>query len=319
MLIALALLTTSLLGVAATSTGASATYPGRDGKIAFVRANQVYTMTATGGSVTRLTTTGKNYRPHWSPNGTRISYINETSSGAKDVWVMTATGASKQRVTTTGDVTSVGAVWSPNGARLAFAKPDPQTFDIPVLWTVKSTSVFGAPTKVIAPRGDQGGECAQTDPEPVYVDRFIAWSATNVIAVLNGMDCQLDDAIYAYYPATGDYRQLDASGGDCCGYLEWTDLFYGPTGRLGRTERNLGDELESPDAPTRIRYPSSPSTPSTFISADGDTGGAPSPSGTYMALTNASSGTAQIFRANVNGSGRRLLTNGYQPDWQRVA
>jgi hypothetical protein len=31
---------------------------------------------------------------------------------------------------------------------------------------------------------------------------------------------------------------------------------------------------------------------------------------------NDANGTARIFIANPNGSGRRVLTNGYQPDWQ---
>jgi hypothetical protein len=318
LLTAVALVVTSVIGVAATATSAGATYPGHDGKIAFVRANQIYTMTSTGGSVTKLTTSGKNYRPHWSPDGKRIAYINETTGGAKDVWVMSATGTTKQRVTTTGDVTSAGAAWSPDGARLALAKPDADGFGS-VLNTIPSTSPFGAPTQVVAPHGDQGGWCEQTDPEPVYVDRFIAWSTDNVISVLNGWDCQLDHAIFAFHPASGDYQELVATGGDCCGYLQWTDLFYGPTGKLGLTEKNLGDELETPNAPTHVEYPYSPSAPSTFVSANNDTGGSPSPSGTYLALTHSSSGTAQVFRANVDGSGRRLLTNGYQPDWQRVA
>ena len=37
------------------------------GKLAFVRSNQIYTATTTGGAVRQLTTSGKNYRPHWSP------------------------------------------------------------------------------------------------------------------------------------------------------------------------------------------------------------------------------------------------------------
>ena len=63
------------------------------------------------------------------------------------------------------------------------------------------------------------------------------------------------------------------------------------------------------DAPSHIVYAG-------FTSLDGDTGGAPSPSGTYLALTNASSGTAKIIRAAADGSARRVLTTGYQPDWQ---
>jgi Tol biopolymer transport system component len=56
-----------------TATSANATYSGRDGKIAFVRANQIYSMSATGTTVVKLTPSGKNYRPRWSPmaNGSR--------------------------------------------------------------------------------------------------------------------------------------------------------------------------------------------------------------------------------------------------------
>ena len=43
------------------------------------------------------------------------------------------------------------------------------------------------------------------------------------------------------------------------------------------------------------------------------------PSGTYVALMNDADGSPGIVIANANGSGRRNLTTGYQPDWQRIA
>lgn len=73
-----------------------------------------------------------------------------------------------------------------------------------------------------------------------------------------------------------------------------------------------GDEIN----PTYIEYPG-------FTGKPGDTGGAPSPSGRYLALTNASSGSAKVYitkaNANANGSAGRLLTSGYQPDWQPLS
>ena len=310
-LVALVLVVASLLGATATAGSASATYAGKDGKIAFVRANQIYTMTSTGGSVTKLTSTGKNYRPKWSPDGQRIAYINETSSGAKNVWVMSATGRNKQRVTTTGDVTSAGAAWSPNGARLAFAKGT-DTYFSAYLYTVKSTSPFGAPTQVISTRSTNELCTGDGPGGPVPVDRYLAWSAGNTIAVYNHDTACPDDAIWLYFPATGEYRQLQVTGGACCGFLGWSDLFYGPSSEFGYSQANYGDEDQIPNPKPRIVYPG-------FASVKGDTGGSPSPSGRYMALTNASSGTAGVFRANVDGTGRQRLTDGYQPDWQRMS
>ena len=50
-----------------------------------------------------------------------------------------------------------------------------------------------------------------------------------------------------------------------------------------------------------------------------DTGGAPSPSGDYIAFTHRDAGTSAVYRANTDGTGRQRLTAGYQPDWQSVS
>ena len=51
----------------------------------------------------------------------------------------------------------------------------------------------------------------------------------------------------------------------------------------------------------------------------GDKSPAPSPSGRYMAFVNDTSGIAKIYIAKSDGSPRRQLTYGYQPDWQRLS
>ena len=56
-----------------------------------------------------------------------------------------------------------------------------------------------------------------------------------------------------------------------------------------------------------------------LASARGDKSPAPSPSGRYMAFVNDTSGIAKIYIAKADGSSRRQLTYGNQPDWQRLS
>jgi WD40-like Beta Propeller Repeat len=281
------------------SAPADAAYPGEDGQIAFVRAHQIHKMSAGGSSVTQLTSSGENYRPKWSPDGRRIAYIHETADGRHDVWVMFANGGGKRPVTTTGDVTSKGASWSPDGTTLAYAADG-------VLQLVSVTE-GSTPT---TPSGYQSNSWCEGDPMPtIPVDRFLAWSPTgDRIGLYNRFDCYYDYALWWFDPTTGEAYQYRALGADCCGYAKWSDLFFGPSGEFGYTESDGGDYGEK-YGPRRIVYPG-------FASLAGDTGGAPSPSGRFMAFTNNASGTPSVMRADIDGTDRRRLTTGYQPDWQ---
>ncbi|GAB6985580.1 TolB family protein [Nocardioides pyridinolyticus] len=280
------------------SAPAEAAYPGDDGQIAFVRANQIYKMSATGRSVTRLTSVGKNYRPKWSPDGRRIAYVHETTDGRHDLWVMFANGGGKRPVTRSGDVTSAGASWSPDGTTLAYAADG-------ALQLVSAQG--GSPT---TPSGYESNSWCALNPLPeIPVDRYLAWAPDGAtIALYNRADCYYDYAMWWFHPSTGETYQYRALGADCCGYAEWTDLFFGPTGEFGYSERDGGDTGET-YGPRLIVYPG-------FASRPGDTGGAPSPSGRFMAFTNNASGTAYVMRADGDGTDRRRLTTGYQPDWQ---
>ena len=301
-------------GATADAATASAKAPVADGRIAFVRHNQIFTMGPGGRAVVKLTSAGKNYRPQWSPDGRRISYIHE-AGGHKDVWVMNARGGGKRAVTTTGDVTSAGAPWSPNGLQLAFSSPvDDNGFPTNALQAISSTAPAATPTVLsgYATGGECGGPVGEPgDPQPtIFVDTYLAWSPAaggSRIAVKTS-DCRFDYAIGFYHVASGEFEQKYAGGADCCGYAQWTDFFFGPTGQFGYTERPLGDYGDDP-SPRSILYPG-------FASRAGDTGGAPSPSGRFMAFTNNAGGKAHVIRANVNGTHRVRLTVGYQPDWR---
>jgi Tol biopolymer transport system component len=293
--------------LATVAAPASATYAGNDGRLAFVRAKQIYTVAPAGGAVKRLTYSGKNFRPKWSPDGKRIAYVHGTPAGARDVWVMSADGTNKTQVTHLGNVTAA-ATWSPDGKTLAFGVGDNPAFG--QLSTIKSSAPFGTPIAI------QGylRDCTDCDPDstdlaPIYVDRFAAWSPDGTtIAVFNHDDGQFDDAIYKYDVATRVSREYAATGADCCGYIDLSDLAWGPHGEFGYGAAATG-ELDGADPFVKLVYPG-------FVPVDGDRSPAPSPQGTRIAFTNAAAGAPRILVATAAGAHRRVVTQGQQPDWQ---
>lgn len=85
---------------------------------------RLFVMKSNGTNVTRLTTSGDNFAPTWSPDGKKIAFL--TVDPRKDnpyvVMTMNANGRDQRiiaRITLTPCV-SAGLAWSPDGARLAF-------------------------------------------------------------------------------------------------------------------------------------------------------------------------------------------------------
>ena len=102
-----------LLGAA---SNASATFPGANGALAFVREGHhrgIYVLE--NFSLTRLTG-GEAYRPRWSPDGSRIVF-QRFSGGHSDVFVMNADGSNVQQLTVR---TGFQPAWSPDGGRVVF-------------------------------------------------------------------------------------------------------------------------------------------------------------------------------------------------------
>jgi Tol biopolymer transport system component len=327
----------ALLGIV-TVAPSNATALGSEGKIAFVRSNQIYTMTRTGTSVTKLTTVGKNYRPKWSPNGQKIAYINEDASGRRDVFIMSATGTNKTKVTNSGSVNTAPA-WSPNGATLAFAQTGTYRFtptcypncadQIPYdvngnyLFIVKATAPFGTPS-LLKVYPSYLSSYYDSKPITVYDKSSLAWSPNGAdLALVNGDSGDSPDtglhmvrgmasATAATIANTAHPDDIiNGTGGDCCGYELWSDLNYIPNGVFGYSVLDRGNELEYELNPrATLRYPG-------FVSQLGDKTGAPSPNGKNMVFVRTTGTTPNIWTATIKGAQRKQIqANGYQPDWQ---
>lgn len=108
---------TVLLVIAGTSGGsASASYPGENGRIAFVAFDggfDIYSVAPDGSDRERLSGPRSDYEPTWSPDGTRIAFFSDRLDAA-DIWTMDASdGTDRIRVTRTKRVTEFDPDWQP--------------------------------------------------------------------------------------------------------------------------------------------------------------------------------------------------------------
>ena len=98
---------------------ASAAYPASNGKIAFERSGQIWSMNANGTGAVQLTTDPAGAsEPALSPDGQQILYTRGAGVGRR-VWLMNADGTGNTQVPTSGDY-AFSPTWSPDGTRMAY-------------------------------------------------------------------------------------------------------------------------------------------------------------------------------------------------------
>lgn len=101
---------------------ASATFPGADGKIAFVRDGDIWVVRSGDSQTIRLThTVARDSNPAWSPDGQMIAFDRARRGHHVHIFIMAANGTSVTRVTRQV-LSERDPAWSPDGQRLVFSK-----------------------------------------------------------------------------------------------------------------------------------------------------------------------------------------------------
>jgi Tol biopolymer transport system component len=105
---------------------AFASYPGRNGKIAFIDGPDVYTMNPDGSNVQQLTNLGPDnhaFFESWSPDGKQIAFTEYPAPDfVGQLWIMNADGSNQRRLFPESDFDQERPSFSPDGNAVLFTR-----------------------------------------------------------------------------------------------------------------------------------------------------------------------------------------------------
>jgi Tol biopolymer transport system component len=109
------------------ATPATATFPGKNGRIAFVLGPDIYTMNPDGSGIQQLTNLGPGggaaFWQSWSPDGQKIvfdEYLPPNFSG--QLWIMNADGTQQRQLLSDPNFSDNAPSFSPDGALVVFTR-----------------------------------------------------------------------------------------------------------------------------------------------------------------------------------------------------
>ncbi len=139
-----------------------------DKQIVFEYANDLWIVSRDGGEARQLTSgTGREFNPHFSPDGTEIAFSGEYA-GNVDVYVVSAQGGVPRRLTYHPSA-DVGVGWTPDGKRILFNSRRDSFADSGQLYTIALNGTL--PEALPLPMAEDGSYSADGSHiayEPVF-------------------------------------------------------------------------------------------------------------------------------------------------------
>jgi Tol biopolymer transport system component len=84
--------------------------------------DEIYVMNAGGSGQTNLSNrTARDWRPGWSPDGSKILWTTAPVQGNWEIYSMNADGSGQVNLTNTAGSLDNGAMWKPDGSKIAFS------------------------------------------------------------------------------------------------------------------------------------------------------------------------------------------------------
>ena len=271
---------------------ADATFPGANGKIAFQRGGDIWTMNPDGTDQVNLTNSSTfEADPAWSPDGAKIAYSGPgAQSGDPSVIHMMNADGSGDVSLGPGFTPASVPVWSPDGTEIAF---------LAQAWSIYAMRPDGSNLRFVA----------SSDP-PYTTTRDFDWSPAGDTIAVEILCESWEGAFLVTVPAEGgSFTPLTQPGATECDQdrpYDGTSASWSPDAQrilFGSEGPPGGSYTIRPDASNR-----------TFLGAFGDLNMVWSPGGTKIAFDDG----GQIRTMNADGTGAVTIAPGTQPDWQPI-